>query len=341
MFELKYHKYIILLMTLGITVSQEADTTLVEEETGEMYTSVEVNFSEDQGNTNFRSLYYGFDYTLIGDAGPLKDTELFFAFNRSDDLINGEPFSDDQSITLKFDVWANQRFSPFLFYQKTFDKTTGLKNRQNIGFGAKLGLFRWFSVSYAFLSETEIYDSFYGYTDSLAVPYYSYTDSVWYGEYNYTDSVLLDEDYYYYYGDAGYGSYFYTDSILVDAWIEYTDSTITDSLYTRTDSVDLGGESKFFRHSIRPKIKLKLFDENLVFDYRFYYKPRIDNFEDFLLEHELKITLSTFYEAVNVNFNFTNKYNSRYDPNRNPDKGIANLYDMNDQNISIGFEFMF
>ena len=112
-------------------------------------------------------------------------------------------------------------------------------------------------------------------------------------------------------------------------------------MFTRTDSVNLGGENKFFRHSIRPKIKFKLFDENLVLDYRFYYKPRIDDFEDFLLEHELKITLSTFYEAVNVNFNFTNKYNSRYDPARNDDKGIANLYDMNDQNISIGFEFMF
>lgn len=341
MFELKNHISTILLIIFSFSIAQDVDTTTVEEESGEMYTSVEVNFSEDQGNTNFRSLYYGFDYTLIGDAGPLKDTELFFGFNRSDDLVDGEPFSDDQSITLKFDIFANQRFSPFLFYQKTFDKTTGLQNRQNIGLGAKLGLFRWFSVSYAFLSETEKYDSFYGYTDSLAAPYYSYTDSVWYGEYSYTDSVLLDEDYYYYYGDAGYGSYFYTDSILVDAWTEYTDSTITDTLFTRTDSVNLGGENKFFRHSIRPKIKFKLFDENLVLDYRFYYKPRIDDFEDFLLEHELKITLSTFYEAVNVNFNFTNKYNSRYDPARNDDKGIANLYDMNDQNISIGFEFMF
>ena len=345
MFELKNHKFILLSLVFSLIIAQDEDTTAVEEENSEMYTSVEVNFSEDQGNTNFRSLYYGFDYTLIGDAGPLKDTELFFAFNRSDDLIDGEPFSDDQSITLKFDVWANQRFSPFLFYQKTFDKTTGLQDRQNIGFGAKLGLFRWFSISYAFLSESETYDAFYGYTDSSAVDYYSYTDSVWYGEYSYTDSVLLDEDYYYYYGDAGYGSYFYTDSILVDAWTEYTDSTVTDTLWTRTDSINLGGENNFFRHSIRPKVKLKLFDDNLVFDYRFYYKPKVGNFEemkkDFLLEHELKITLSTFYEAINVNFNFTNKYNSRYDPSRNKNKGIANLYDMNDQNISVGFEFMF
>ena len=44
----------------------------------------------------------------------------------------------------------------------------------------------------------------------------------------------------------------------------------------------------FYRHSIRPKIKLKLFDDNLIFDYRFYYKPRVDNFDDYLLEHSAK-----------------------------------------------------
>jgi hypothetical protein len=341
MYKFKNLKVLAIITVFSVIIAQDTDTTTVEEENGEMYTNFEISFSEDKGNTDFRSLYYGFDYTLIGNAGPFNDTELFFAFNRSDDLVNGEPFSDDQSITLKFDMWANQRFSPFLFYQKTFDKTTGLQNRQNIGLGAKLGLFNWFSVSYAFLSESETYDSYYGYTDSLAQNYYTYTDSVWYGEYSYTDSVLLDEDYYYYYGDPGYGSYFYTDSILVDAWTEYTDSTITDTIYTRTDSVNLGGEEKFFRHSFRPKIKLKLFDENLVFDYRFYYKPRVDNFQDFLLEHELKISFSTFYDAINVNFNFTNKYNSRYDASVNEDKGIANLYDMNDQNISVGFVFSF
>ena len=60
--------------------------------------------------------------TLVGDMGPLKDTEFLFDFNRSDDQLDEEPFTDDQSITLKFDVWANQRFSPFLFLQKSFDK---------------------------------------------------------------------------------------------------------------------------------------------------------------------------------------------------------------------------
>jgi len=345
MFEFKNLKFIITIAFVGFLYSQSEDTLAVEEETGEMYTNVEISFSEDQGNTNFRSLYYGFDYTLIGDAGPLKDTELFFAFNRADDLLDGEPFSDDQSITLKFDVWANQRFSPFLFFQKTFDKTTGLQNRQNLGIGAKLGIFKGLSLSYAFLSESETYDSFWGYTDSTAIGNYNwaYTDSVWYGEYDYVLSEF-DSDYYYWITpDTTIDGIDYakSDSTLIYADYYYSDSTLIDSFYVRKDSIDLGAQSNFFRHSFRPKIKLKFFEDNLVFDYRFYYKPRVDNFEDFLLEHELKISLTTFYEAINLNLNFSNKYNSRYDPSRNTNKGVANLYDMNDQNITIGFEFSF
>ena len=96
-----------------------------------MYTSVDISFSQDKGNTDFSSLYYGFNYTLLGDLGPLKDTEFLFDYNRSDDKLDNEPFTDDQSLTLKFDVWANQRFSPFLFFQKSFDpsyKSLSLKD---------------------------------------------------------------------------------------------------------------------------------------------------------------------------------------------------------------------
>ena len=79
----------------------------------------------------------------------------------------------------------------------------------------------------------------------------------------------------------------------------------------------------------------------MVFDYRFYFKPKTDDWEDFLLENELKITIATFYEAVTIDFTYTDKYNSRYDPARNTNKGIANLYNMNDTNITLGVSFMF
>ena len=289
--------------------SQVADTTeAIDEDNGEMYTNIEISFSEDQGNTNFRSLYYGFDYTLIGDAGPIKDTELFFAFNRSDDKIDNDPFSDDQTLTLKFDILANQRISPFLFFQKTFDKTIGLQNRQDIGFGAKVGVFKGFSLSYAFLAENEEYTSYSTklYTDSSVVtdPYYEDYDVVY---------PTIGSD---------------TDS----TYFSYIDST----------EIQGGGKNSFMRHSLRPKIKYKFLDGNVIFDYRFYYKPKVDDFEDYLLEHELKISMVTFYEALSVNLNYTNKYNKFYDletPVINPDTGKP--YSDTDINVSIGFSFMF
>ena len=316
MYTYQYIK-IILFSVFFVTISksQEADTTLVEEDEGgrEMYTSVDISYSQDKGNTDFLSLYYGLNFTLIGDIGTLKDTEFLFDFNRSDDQFEGQPFTDDQSITLKFDVWANKRFSPFLFFQKSFDNTIGLEDRLNYGLGAKVGLNKMFSVSYALLAEKEDY------------LYYDYTDSVGTGEYYYTDSVVIDTNYYYY--DFYWGDDFYMG----------TDST---EYYEYTDSTEAPAE-EFFRHSIRPKIKLKLFDDNLVFDYRFYFKPKVDDFNDYLLEHELKVSLSTFYEALTINLNYTNKFNSRYDSAVIINRDTGMPYKAVDENLTLGFSFMF
>lgn len=268
---------------------QDADTTDFEEEGGnEMFTSVDVSYSQDKGNTDFLSMYYGFSFSVVGDVGPLTDTEFSINFSRSNDKLDREPFTDDQSLTLKFDLWANQKISPFLFLQKSFDKTIGLENRLNYGVGAKLGLLKGFSISYAFLAEDESYkSSIITGVDSTADEYY--------------------EDYWVY--DTTYG-----------------ETTV---------------DSSFFRHSIRPKYKVKLFDGNVVFDYRFYFKPRVDNFDDYLLEHELKISVMTFYEALSVDFNYTNKYNARYDEQDilNPD--TFEYYEPVDVNISVGLSFMF
>ena len=339
----KLYVVTLLLVTTPI-FGQDADTTDFEEEGGnEMFTSVDLSYSSDKGNTDFLSTYYGFSFSIVGDVGPLTDTEFSINFSRSNDELDGEPFTDDQSLTSQFDLWANQRISPFLFFQNSFDKTIGLNNRINYGIGAKLGINKWLSLSYALLNETEEYEPFFGFTDSTAFDYYTYTDSVWWGEYDYV-MTEFDSDYYYWIPiDTTIDGvdYVYTDSSLVYADYYYTDSTLAGQYHVVTDSVNLGGEQKFWRHSIRPKIKLKLFDNNVVFDYRFYFKPKTDDWEDFLLENELKITIATFYEAVTIDFSYTDKYNSRYDPARNTNKGIANLYDMNDTNISVGFSFMF
>ena len=286
----KLYVVTLLLVTTPI-FGQDADTTDFEEEGGnEMFTSVDLSYSQDKGNTDFLSVYYGLSFSVLGDVGPLTDTEFSINFSRSDDKLDGESFTDDQSLTSQFDLWANQRISPFLFFQQSYDKTIGLENRMNAGAGAKIGLFKGFSISYAFLFEKESYKL---------------------SEISGIDSTLMT---YYYYED------FY----------EY------DTTYSIATT-----DSSFFRHSIRPKYKVKLFDGNVVFDYRFYFKPRIDNFDDYLLEHELKISIVTFYEALSVDFNYTNKYNARYDGGGiiNPDTGMDYLD--TDINTSLGLSFMF
>ena len=325
---------ILSLLIFSISVAQDADTTAAEEEVGgrESYTSLDVSYSQDKGNTDYLSLYYGFNYMLIGDLGPFKDTEFLFDFNRSDDQLDGEPFTDDQALTLKFDVWANQRFSPFLFFQKSFDNVIGLEDRLNYGLGAKVGLPFGLSVSYAFLFEKEDY-KFWSYDDSLA---YNLDGSVFSGDYYYTDSVALDP------GDYDYWDYYYYgDTVWVEGddtvYYSYTDSA---AYYYYTDSTEAPAE-EFFRHSIRPKIKLKLFDGNVVLDYRFYYKPRVDNFDDYLLEHELKVSIATFYEALTIDLNYTNKYNSRYDGTKIINPETYTPYKAIDENITLGLSLMF
>lgn len=274
-----------------IIFSQEVDTTNMDESSRESYTNIDFSYSQDNGNTDLESIYYGFSYTLIGDAGPLNDTEFLISFNRSDDKLDGLPFTDDQSLTLMFDVWANQKYSPFLFFQKSFDKIVGLQDRMNYGIGGKARLFKGFSVSYAFLFEREDYL-----------------------DYEYDSTLVTDTSSYYY------------------------DFENEDGFWTYGDSVEVGPK-EFFRHSIRPKWKYKFFDDNVLLDYRFYYKPRVDDVNDYLLEHELKISIATFYEALSIDLNYTNKYNSRYDGVSiiNDETGIS--YKAVDESVSLGVSF--
>ena len=84
------------------------------------------------------------------------------------------------------------------------------------------------------------------------------------------------------------------------SYIQLLDQTLIQLIFSYNDSTEIqgGGKNSFMRHSLRPKIKYKFLDGNVIFDYRFYYKPKVDDFEDYLLEHELKISMVTFYEAI-------------------------------------------
>ena len=105
---------------------------------------------------------------------------------------------------------------------------------------------------------------YYDYTDSAA---YDFDDGVWdgtvaSGDWYYTDSsALVPGDYeywdYYYYGDTVH--FEYNDSV----YYTYTDSA---AYYYYTDSTDTPAES-FYRHSIRPKFKVKMLDGNVAVSY--------------------------------------------------------------------------
>jgi hypothetical protein len=68
----------------------------------------------------------------------------------------------------------------------------------------------------------------------------------------------------------------------------------------------------FSRLSVRPKVKIKFNDGATVIDYRTYWKPKLSNFDDYLWENELTVSIETFYESFMIDFSFTHKFISRY-----------------------------
>ncbi|MBT3299836.1 MAG: DUF481 domain-containing protein [Candidatus Marinimicrobia bacterium] len=80
-------------------------------------------------------------------------------------------------------------------------------------------------------------------------------------------------------------------------------------------SIEFDSTESFQRLSIRPKIKIKFNDGATVFDYRTYWKPKLSDFDDYLWENELKVTIETFYESLSIDFLYTHKFIKRYKDN--------------------------
>lgn len=88
----------------------------------------------------------------------LKDTEFLFALKHSRSEWNKLPYENDASGILKVDLWANGKFSPFLFVEATYDSTQGLDNRTNLAIGLKYRIIgNILSISYALMYENETY----------------------------------------------------------------------------------------------------------------------------------------------------------------------------------------
>jgi len=99
--------------------------------------------SEAQGNIQLGNL-------------SLEDTEFLFSISHSRSDYKKKPYENDAHAILKMDLWANKKFSPFMFSEVEYDSTQGLDNRTNFGVGAKYRLLGdFFSISYAFMHENE------------------------------------------------------------------------------------------------------------------------------------------------------------------------------------------
>ena len=69
----------------------------------------------------------------------------------------------------------------------------------------------------------------------------------------------------------------------------------------------------FARHSIRPKVKLVLADGAFFMDWRSFYKPRVDNTDDYLLENVLVFSIATFYDALSVDITLSHSLTVKYE----------------------------
>ena len=79
---------------------------------------------------NYEYSYYNLSwyYSIIGDINrgsmQLPDTEFSLYLSTSKSTYYGYMYTNDANLVLKTDLYANQKFSPFLIFQWTFDSTT-------------------------------------------------------------------------------------------------------------------------------------------------------------------------------------------------------------------------
>ena len=257
---------------LGTLIAQDDEEESSVQSSQDLY----VAFDQTSGNTNNLVSGLEYSYSLLGDVGLFTDTEFSFSAGGNYATLDEKPYALDGNIHTQFDLWANQKYSPFFFYDYSFDRSLGLINRTNWAAGGKVRFGRILSVSYAYMFEEEEYDSV----------------------------------------------------------------------------------ETFSRHSFRPKLKLVLSDGDFFLDYRSFYKPKVDNFDDYLLENILVLSVSTFYEALSVDITVSHSFNSKYEGDNkvlkpleeweseyDPDYGdfVAKetYYKDTDMSVSIGFSLAF
>ena len=217
---------IVFSLLLNVVYSQD------EEEAGtESSQDLYLAFDQTSGNTNNLVTGLEYSYSLVGDMGPLTDTEFSASLGGNYATLDNVPYALDGNLHTQVDLWANQIYSPFFFFDYSFDRSLGLINRTDWALGGKMRVGEIFSISYAYMFEEEEYDS-------------------------------------------------------VDT---------------------------FARHSIRPKVKLVLSDGAFFMDWRAFYKPKVGDTDDYLLENIIVFSIATFYDALSVDITLNHSFNSKYE----------------------------
>ena len=269
---LKTNYIALLTMSLGFTLGQD----ISQKENLQYSQDLYISFDQTKGNTNNLVTGAEYGFSLVGDIGSFKDTEFSLSFGGNYATLEEKPYALDGNIHTQLDLWANQKYSPFFFFDYSFDRSLGLINRTDWALGGKIRFGKILSLSYAYMFEEEEYNSV----------------------------------------------------------------------------------ETFSRHSFRPKLKLVFADGNFFFDYRAFYKPRVDDFDDFLLENIVVCSIMTFYEALSVDITLSHSFNSKYEGDNkvlkpldewkseyDPDYGdfVAKetYYKDTDLSLSIGFSLNF
>ena len=130
----------------------------------EVTNQVSASYYNYGGNYNYKYYDISWFYSIIGDVNRgsvhLPDTEFSIYLSNSKSIYEGFLYTNDANFILKTDLYANQKFSPFIIFQWTFDSTTALDYRINPGMGGKVNLGKGFSISYAGLWEMEKYTGY-------------------------------------------------------------------------------------------------------------------------------------------------------------------------------------
>ena len=143
------------LTAIGILFAQDENEEGAVESSQDLY----VAFDQTSGNTNNLVSGLEYSYSLLGDLGSFTDTEFSFSAGGNYATLDEQPYALDGNIHTQFDLWANQKYSPFFFYDYSFDRSLGLINRTDWAVGGKVRFGRMLSVSYAYMFEEEEYDS--------------------------------------------------------------------------------------------------------------------------------------------------------------------------------------